>query len=150
MVGIEDFTSGLKVAIERHSRLLKGGRLFLPKYLHRKTLVTTFGAIVESLAQDLELDLKTEYTNRFPAKYEIDNPQRVDYVLFTKQGNPWLFLELESLDRSQMYLFSDGPVNKGSEDNKLWYYNATLGKSYRPGEATPPPPHDFVGHLTAG
>jgi len=137
MVEIEEFTKRLGVAMERHSALLKGGDLFLPEYLRGKVFVNSFDAVAESLAADLGLDLKTEYTNKFPEEYEIRRPERVDYVFFTKQRKPWLFLELESLNRAQMYLFSDGPVNGANEDNKLWYYNATLGKSYMPGEVSP-------------
>jgi hypothetical protein len=137
MADLEDFTNALHAAIEGHSDLLKGGNLFLPEYLHHKRMVSTFGAVVDSVAHDLRVDIKPEYTNRFQKEYEINRPERVDYALFTKQRKPWLFLELESLNRSQMYLFTDGPIVSENEDNKLWYYNATLGNSYTPGEASP-------------
>jgi hypothetical protein len=50
------------------------------------------------------------------------------------QSNPWVFFELESMDRAQIYLFAD-PLKNGQywtkeNDNKLWYYYWTLAKHY--------------------
>jgi hypothetical protein len=41
---------------------------------------------------------------------------------------PDIFLELESLGRSQLYLFTDAEFYPKNNDNKLWYYYGTLGK----------------------
>ena len=56
-----------------------------------------------------------------------------DKIVNTK-GSPWMFFELKSMDRAQIYLFAD-PVKNGQywteeNDNNLWYYYWTLAKLY--------------------
>lgn len=128
MVSIEDFHSRLKESIEAHSDVLKKGQLFLPEYLKGKRFVNQFRVVMDTLAERIDLEVKHEVKNEFHSAYQM-NHQRVDHVFTTKKGKPIAFLELESLDRSQLYLFSDGPVNDEYWTNKLWYYHGTLSNS---------------------
>ena len=60
--------------------------------------------------------------------------QYVDWCFLNNNNEPWMFFELESMDRAQIYLFAD-PVKNGKywaeeNDNKLWYYYWTVAKLY--------------------
>ncbi|TKB72897.1 MAG: hypothetical protein E8D46_10480 [Nitrospira sp.] len=136
MIGIEELHYRLKDSIEANYDILKYGELFLPKYLEGKTFVNQFKLVMATLAEKIDLKLRREVRNEFPSEYKMSY-QCVDYVFNTKKGQPILFLELESLDRSQLYLFSDGPVNEKDNNNKLWYYHATLSNYYSKGTPIP-------------
>lgn len=133
---IEEFHLRLKESIEAHSDLLKKGELFLPMYLKGKEFVGKFKNVAGEVSRTMEYRLQSEVTNRFPSAYE-SNPQRVDYVFSAENGKPTLFLELESLDRAQMYLFHSGPINENNNDNKLWYYHGTLSNHFSEGALKP-------------
>ena len=136
MLTIEEFHDHLKSGIEAYSDLLKGGELFLPKYLKGKEFVSRFAQVPEHISRALRLKLETEVDNSFHRVSEM-NPQRVDFVFSEDTGKPCIFLELESLDRSQLYLFHDGPINEKNNDNKLWYYHGTLTNFYASNRSIP-------------
>lgn len=130
-MGMEEFVSKLKESMEEHSGLLKSGQLFLPEYLKGKRFTNNFGPILEAVAKKLGLDSpKKEFSNTFPSEYKLPN-QRVDFAFLDKTGKPIVFFELESLDRSQLYLFTDAYLDPEKEfQNKLWYYWGTLCNHY--------------------
>jgi len=125
---IEDFFIRLKENMESHSRLLKGGKLFLPEYLEGRIFTKTFPPVVHSLAKSLDLDCTEEVTNEMPDNriYECGDRQRVDFVL-EKSGELLFFLELESMDRSQLWTFWEyEEMDEEYNENKLWYYYGTI------------------------
>ena len=123
---IEDFFRSLKKCIERYSNELKSGELLLPEYLEGKRFTTAFHPVVEKAANELGLQIKTEITNPMPEGYECGTRQVVDYVIY-KDNVPFIFLEQESLDRAQLYLFRDhDDMKEEDNDNKLWYYYGTI------------------------
>lgn len=136
---IEEFFEKLKESMELHAAELKGGDLFLPAYLTGNTLTKgVFPKVASALARMLELEIAAEQRNEMPSppEYKCGNYQVVDYVLY-KQGNPIFFLELESLDRSQLCTFWDGGVSDENNLNKLWYYYGTLVNHYTYGLKAP-------------
>jgi hypothetical protein len=140
MIEINEFFTKLKESIENHANELKQGELFLPKYLEGKSLTQgVFPKIANALGSALNLGIIHEYCNNMPppAEYECGNYQIVDYVL-NKDSNPHFFLELESLDRAQLYLFREHEgVTEENNDNKLWYYYGTLVNHYTYGKKVP-------------
>jgi len=140
MIDIIEFFAGLKEAIEKHSSMLKQGDLFLPEYLPGRQLTkVVFPKVIETLASSLNLEIHFEYQNKMPPpdKFECGRYQLVDYC-FHKKGIPIFFLELESLDRSQLstFLEHDG-VSESDIENKLWYYYGTLVNYYIRPESVP-------------
>lgn len=143
---IEHITQILKDSFESHSKELKRGDIFLPEHLKGKEFTrTVFPPVIATLAASLGLKLESEYCNRFAAPCGIDRPQRVDFALMKSDGVPSIFLEVESLDRSQLYLFTDAQFQLKNNDNKLWYYHGTLATYYM---AKAPVPRYFVFLLT--
>jgi len=135
---LEDFVSQLKHALEEHSVLLQRGDIFLPKYLKGKNFTNNcFPNVMTTLSKKSGLPMKMEYTNKFDNIYEIGTHQRVDYAFLDTNDKPSIFFELESLGRSQLYLFSDATFREKENDNKLWYYYGTLGNYYTWGHAVP-------------
>jgi len=134
---IEDFVHALKERIEASSSLLNKGGLFLPEFLKGKVFTNKFPMVVEPLGEKLKMPLKREHSNRFSASYDIKYPQRVDYAFFKENGTPYLFLEVESLNRSQCYLFMDAQLKPAQNDNKLWYYHGTLENHFVRNEPIP-------------
>jgi hypothetical protein len=128
---IEEFLAGLKTSMEQHSRELKHGALFHPKGLEGKKLTgTIFPKIASNLAGGLGLRLEKEISNPMPkpSVYKCGKRQIVDYV-FRKGRKTEIFLELESLDRAQLYLFWEHEgISEKHNENKLWYYYGTLAK----------------------
>lgn len=132
MVEIAEFLTKLKESIEHHARELRRGDLFLPEYLTRNAFTKgVFPKIADALASALDLEIAREHRNYMPPpkEYECGTYQRVDYVL-GQSSAPKFFLELESLDRSQLYTFWDGEASDADNDNKLWYYYGTLVNHY--------------------
>lgn len=78
-------------------------------------------------------------------------------LLLRQEGaQPRIFFELESMDRAQLYLFTDTEfykrvkkaIHNDDNDNKLWYYYGTLGNHFCPPEKKPIPiPQYFVFFL---
>jgi len=125
---IQNIFQNLKESMEKQSPLLKSGKIFLPKYLKMNNFTNKFTPVAQTLADKLQLTLIKQFNNPMPAGYDCGKRQIVDYA-FLRNGSPILFLELESLDRSQLYLFRDHSQMKKSDiDNKLWYYYGTLVK----------------------
>lgn len=139
MVTIKEFVTNLKESMEEHSALLKEGEVLLPEYLKGKEFTSNvFPEIIDTLSQKVGLTLEWEFTNRFLEEYEIGKkPQRVDYVFMRTKREPAIFLELESLGRSQLYLFTDAEFREKNNDNKLWYYFGTLGNYFTARQAVP-------------
>jgi hypothetical protein len=140
MIEINQFFTELKESIEKHSQDLKRGDLFLPRYLSRHTLTNKiFPRVASTLASNLKLDITPEYYNDMPPpdEYECGKFQRVDYLL-RRGEEPMFFLELESLDRAQLYAFLDHEgIAEVDNDNKLWYYYGTLVNSFDFGKKVP-------------
>lgn len=123
---IEDFFRELKKSIESHSGELKSGELLLPEYLKGQRFTTAFRPVVEKVADDMGLQVEVEVSNSMPEGYECGTRQVVDYVLYENES-PIIFLEQESLDRAQLYLFRDNDdIKEKDNDNKLWYYYGTI------------------------
>jgi hypothetical protein len=143
MITIEQFTQELARSMEQQSSALKGGELFLPQYLPGQVFTMTFPVVMETLAQRLNMGLKKEFRNKFdrlPDEYEANSFQNVDYALLGEDGQPQIFVELDSLNCAQLMRFSDGQVSENVEKdnwNKLWYYWFTLGKHYSLGKPVP-------------
>jgi hypothetical protein len=140
MIEINQFFTKLKKSMENHAQDLNKGDLFLPQYLSRHTLTNKiFPRVANTLAANLGLDITSEYRNVMPPpdEYECGNFQRVDY--FLRRGDePKFFLELESLDRAQLYTFLDHEgISEDDNDNKLWYYYGTLVNSADFGQKVP-------------
>ena len=107
--------------MEGHSSLLKRGKLFLPRYLTGKVFSNNFARVVSKLSNSLGLGMKQPYHNDFVEVCEIEGTQEVDFALMTSHGRPLIFLELESLSRSQFYIFTDGQVVSGPVFDCLRY-----------------------------
>lgn len=72
-----------------------------------------------------------------PEEYECGRYQVVDYCLH-KAGILKYFLELESLDRSQLSTFMEhSDISESNIENKLWYYYGTLINNYTFGKSVP-------------
>lgn len=127
---IQKFFLMLKENMEQHSAELRRGKAFLPEYLKGKRLTRQiFPNVAESLASSSGLELETEVLNPMPKEYGLK--QRVDFV-FNKDKKNLIFMELETLDRSQIYLFRDYKgLSEDNNDNKLRYYKATLEKKLK-------------------
>ena len=131
---IERFFLNLKESMQKHTLNLKKGRIFLPEYLGRNRLEKAFKPVSRSLARTLNLTFGYQILNYFPTEYEIGSNQRVDFVFYEKvkgKQAPLFFLELESLDSSQLCRFRE---HRGIRDqdniNKLWYYYGTISNYY--------------------
>lgn len=133
---IDEFLISLKTSLERHSRELKQGALFHPKGLEGKKLTgNIFPKIANNLAGGMGLRLEKEVSNPMPipSVYECGKRQIVDYV-FLKGQKAEIFLELESLDRAQLYLFWEHKgIPENDNGNKLWYYYGTLANHHDQG-----------------
>ena len=125
MVDIDKFFAKLKESIEAHSADLEKGKLFGPEYLAEKVFSQSFQKVAKTLEKKLDLKMNTEVTNSMPdpPKYNLGHRQVVDYV-FSKENKDIFFLELETLDRAQLYLFCD--ISNEIDENKLWYYLGTI------------------------
>lgn len=129
MDDMDEFFTKLKESIETHSSDLKKGELFKPSALKNKVFSNIFQKVAQTLGKRLNLEMHQEVTNRMPKPAEdYGSYQRVDYVYLKSRTQPHFFLELESLDRAQLYLFSDIKLKCGeyAETNKLWYYLGTI------------------------
>ena len=138
MITIEGFVKHLKESMEEHSESLKEGAAFLHEYLKGKEFTSNvFPEVIHTLSKRLGLGVRSEFQNKFLPKYEIGYPQRVDYAFMQTRRDPAIFLELESLGRSQLYLFTDAVFHPKNNDNKLWYYSGTLGNHFTAGLTVP-------------
>jgi len=116
----------LKQSLEEHAHTLRYGKLFLPQGLKRKKFTKeAFPKVINTFSSKLKLEVESEVSNPMPDGYNL-NPQKVDYV-FTDDNHNSIFFELESLDRSQIYLFRDyNGIDEDWDDNKLRYYKGTI------------------------
>jgi hypothetical protein len=109
---------------------LRRGEAFLPQYLKGRRLSKgAFSPVIARVAKALGMTLRKEVHNPIPRVYECGHRQRVDYAFYVKDM-PVVFLELETLDRAQLYVFVDSERVEDNE-NKLWYYYVTLGERHR-------------------
>jgi hypothetical protein len=139
---INTFFTKLKKSMEVHSKELKNGKVFDPEFLKGKKLSSKlFRKVAETLRELTDSDVAFEVTNKMPKGYGIGKNQRVDYV-YRKNGKDKLYLELETLDRAQLYLFWEHKKLKDKYNaNKLWYYYGTLANYY---DLKQPVPRYFV------
>lgn len=127
---MDRFLSSLKKSLEANSSGLKQGAAFLPSglkkgYFTKKALPH----VAKDAARRLRLPCQGEVRNSFTTDLGMWLPyQRVDYVI-GNPDSPKYFLEVESLDRSQLYLFL--PHGGRNDESKLWYYWATACKLNR-------------------
>ncbi len=124
---MNSFFSALIKSMESHASSLRCGAVFHPRYLNkRKFTKDIFPKVARTLANRLELPINAEIANHFPKDLEVGwNRQIVDYVIGDLK-RPRYFLELESIDRAQLYLFL--PDEDKKDNSKLWYYWATVCK----------------------
>ncbi len=126
---MDRFFSALRQGLEEHSKRLLRGDIFLPRYLKKgKFTKNAFPPVARQLAKRLRFSGKAfnrEVRNPFPEDWKVGLWQQVDYVL-GNPDQPKYFLELESLDRTQLYLFL--PHGGRKDGSKLWYYWATVCK----------------------
>lgn len=130
MIKIDEFFVELKESIEAHSIDLKRGKLFDPEYLKGKVFSQSFKKVAKTLSKRLALKMRIEVRNIMPKPKELfGSYQIVDFVYYDGDKTHF-FLEMESLDRAQLYLFSDIKLKSGeyTEENKLWYYLGTILK----------------------
>ena len=100
---------------------MKSGKLLLPEGLVGKKLIKAFSPAVEKAAKDMGLRIAKEVANSMCGRRQI-----VDYVLYENESSI-MFVELESLDRAQLYLFRDHKdIKREDKDNKLRYYYGTI------------------------
>lgn len=138
MIEIEEFFVKLKESIEEHSVDLQAGKLFGPQFLGGRVFSNTFQKVAQTLEQKLALKMLPEQRNDMPEPADLYGSwQQVDYVYFENNTQPNFFLELESLDRAQLYLFCDIDSDKIDENNKLWYYLGTIKKHVDSGVRIP-------------
>jgi hypothetical protein len=128
---INTFFIKMKESMEAHSKELKNGKVFDPKFLKRKKLSSKlFKKVAKTLGDLMDLEVDFEVTNKMPKDYGIGNSQRVDYV-YRKNGKDRLYLELETLNRAQLNLCWEHKKLKDKYNgNKLWYYYGSLAKHY--------------------
>jgi hypothetical protein len=125
----------LRKSLESYSHRLKQGKMFHPRYLKKRAFTKrVFPLVARRLADRLRLHLGKEITNPFPQEWDVGTRERVDYVIGNPR-KPKYFLELESVNRAQLYLFLADDNKKDA--SKLWYYYATLCKR-RGGDLTMP------------
>ena len=97
--------AALRESFEINSKLLQNGKVFHPSYLKKKKFTKDiFPKIANHLEKKLGLPLNREVFNYFDKEFDVGPRQRVDYV-FGNPNHPKFFLELESIDRAQLYLF---------------------------------------------
>jgi hypothetical protein len=128
----------MKQSIEAHSKELKNGKVFDPEFLRGKRFSSKlFRRVAMTLAEMTNLEVAFEIKNKMPEGYEVGSYQRVDCV-YRKNGKDKFFLELETLDRAQLYLFWDHKKLKDRyNENKLWYYYGTLANHYDLNKSVP-------------
>lgn len=120
------FFPALRRSIELHAKGMRRGQVFLPAYLKKSRFLKLFQPVAGELANRLNLPFKPEVSNPFQSELEVGwKRQMVDYV-FGDLERPRYFLEVESLDRAQLYLFV--PYEHSNNESKLWYYWATVCK----------------------
>src|SRR5438552_17182321 len=122
------FVHQLKASLEA-APSLRRGEAFLPVHLKGWRLSRyLFAPVAEHLASSLGWRLARERRISFPAKYQVWNSMCVDYVFTDELAcRPTVYLELETLDRAQLYNFlprRDDDV----DDSKLWHYYGILAK----------------------
>jgi hypothetical protein len=125
----------LRESFENNSKLLQNGKVFHPSYLKEKKFTKSiFPKIAHDLQKRLKLHIDREVSNKFPNDFKVYKRQIVDYV-FGDPQHPKFFLELESIDRAQLYLFL---ADEDQLDNsKLWHYWATVCKRNNGDRAMP-------------
>ncbi len=133
---VKKFLSALKKSLESNSRRLQKGQAFLPSHLkHGRFTKNIFPDIARDLSKRLNLTYQREVRNKFSPDLDMWLPyQCVDHV-FGDPERPKYFFEVESLDRSQLYLFL--PHGGRTDESKLWYYWATVCKSILGDRAMP-------------
>jgi hypothetical protein len=119
---VDTFVQHLKTSIESTAGLQKG-EAFLPAGLQGSQLSKQlFSPVVSDVALTLGWSVQLERHIPFPKEYEVWNAMRVDYSFYaTDRDQPMIYLELETLDRAQLYNFL--PRKNGDSDaSKLWHW----------------------------
>jgi len=129
MIEMEEFLTKLKECMEAHQKRLRNGRIILPQYLEGGSLEPAFKPVARCLARTFNLRSQ-KLSNQFLTEYDC-GLQIVDFAFMKKDNTPVLFLELESLDGSQLFhFFEHRNITNKDNYNKLWYYYGTLGNYY--------------------
>ena len=124
---MDKFFNALSGSLVSSSARLRRGKVFLPAYLKKRALTDqVFPPVARQIARRLRLNLDEQIANNFPDDYEVGFKRQVADYVFSSKGRCQYYLELESLDRAQLYLFL--PHGGKTDDSKLWYYWATLCK----------------------
>jgi len=123
---LNKFLTSLSKVLNENDNKLKGGRVFLPEYLKGKKGIKVISQSIEEVGNRFEFDVLQEFTNPFIKNRKEYGSQRMDFA-FQEDSDFIAFVELESLDRSQLYVFKPNPdQNYKNDSSKLWYYFATL------------------------
>lgn len=140
MVDIDSFFRALKESIEDCSTELQNGKLFGPEYLKGKVFSNNFQKVAETIGNKLSLNVRSEHRNTMPEPVDhYGHWQQVDFAYSEKSSDLCIYLELETLDRAQLYLFCDIELGDGGDidENKLWYYLGTIKKRIVSNEPIP-------------
>lgn len=103
---VSPFVRAVRSAMEQSPSLKRGGA-FMPAYLKGWALSRElFSPVAKRVAKDLGWSLERERYISFPKEYDVWRSMRVDYAFDGAPGKfPKIFLELETLDRSQLFNF---------------------------------------------
>ena len=131
------FVKQLTRAVERAPSLQRGDA-FLPASLKKWALSSTlFPPVIKDVRKRLGWKLQEQRTVRFPQDYDVGTYMRVDYSFH--DGNvqsPKLYVELETLDRAQLYNFLLHR-DPNRDESKFWYYYGIVAKDIENKEHAP-------------
>ena len=131
------FLDLLAEVLNENDKELKRGEIFLPEYLRGSKGIKVISPNIKKVGNMLDYDVESEITNPFIRDKKEYGGQRIDFV-FKKMDSFVAFVELESLDRSQLYVFKPNPSQNYKNDaSKLWYYFATLESGVLCGDELP-------------
>src|SRR5215831_3279799 len=119
---VATFVRYLKASIEG-APCLQSGEAFLPAGLKGSRFSKQlFLPVVSHLASQLGWSVQPERHISFPVEYEVWQSMRVDYSFYdTDRDHPIIYLELETLDRAQLYNFLPRK-NQDIDESKFWHW----------------------------
>jgi hypothetical protein len=125
---VDQFVQHLRHAME-FSPSLKRGSAFLPADLKQwKLSKTLFAPVMDSVRAKSDWTLQHERHISFPKDYGVWKAMRVDYAFHDRDfAKPTLYVELETLDRAQLYNFHPHP-KAIRDESKLWHYYGLVAK----------------------
>jgi len=131
------FVDALKSALEVTPGL-RNGEAFLPIHLKGWRLSRyLFSPVADALASKIGWQVIREKRVTFPPVYEVWTGMRVDYAFSdARSRRPHIYLELETLDRAQLYNFLPRP-DEEDDESKLWHYYGLLAKHLQGIELAP-------------